>query len=92
MISRPADKRLVLFPPELSGTSLKFGYGLGPRYLDLAVATDSHSIKRMSAGRLSTNAGGNQTTDPVISRPADERLVLFPPELSGAPFLIMARV
>ena len=28
--------------------------------------------------------GGNRTTDPVISRPADERLVLFPPELSGA--------
>ena len=47
------------------------------------------TIKRMSAGRFSTDDGGNRTTDSVISRPADERLVLFPPELFGAPALHM---
>ena len=42
VISRPADERLVLFPPELSGAPILnlFGWGLGPRYLDLAMATD----------------------------------------------------
>jgi hypothetical protein len=41
----------------------------------------------MSAGRFSTNDDGNRTTDPVISRTADERLVLLQPELSGNLFL-----
>ena len=49
----------------------------------------SCSIKRVSAGRFSTNTGGNRTTDPVISRPADKRLVLFPPELSGVPMMLI---
>jgi hypothetical protein len=38
----------------------------------------------MSADRFLRNAGVNQTTDPVISHPADERLVLFSPVLFGA--------
>ena len=41
MISRPAEERLVLFSAKLSGAHINlFGWGFGPRYLDLAVASD----------------------------------------------------